>query len=141
MKNKGKTVEVHYKGTLETGETFDSSYERGEPIKFTIGEGQVLPLFEEAAGMLDIGGKKTLNIKAKDAYGEIMEDAIIDVPKAAFPPDFKVEVGKVVQGKTPEGQPLTAKIVGEKDEHVTLDHNHPLAGKDLTFEIELVSAV
>jgi peptidylprolyl isomerase len=134
-----KTLEVHYKGTLEDGTVFDSSYDRGQPLKFETGRGAILPKFEETALTLEIGAKETITIP--NAYGDIVKEAIIDIPKEQFPPDFEVKIGEMVHGQGPDGRPIQAKIVAEnEDGSLKLDHNHPLAGKDLTFEIELVSS-
>jgi len=133
-----KTLEVHYKGTLSDGTVFDSSYDRGQPLKFEVGKKMVLPAFETAASSLEVGGKEIITIP--NAYGDPVKEAIVDIPKAQFPPDFVVKVGEMVYGQGPNGQPIQAKIVAEnEDGSLKLDHNHPLAGKDLTFEIELVS--
>jgi len=134
-----KTLEVHYKGTLEDGTVFDSSYDRGQPLKFETGKGALLPAFEEAAIALEVGSKNTITIP--NAYGEIVQAAIVDIPKEQFPPDFEVKIGHMVHGQAPDGRPIQAKIIAEnEDGSLKLDHNHPLAGRDLTFEIELVSS-
>ena len=133
-----KTIELHYKGTFEDGEVFDSSYDRNQPIKFEPGNGTLLPDFETEALKLKEGEKSKFTID--NAYGDPIQEAIVDIPKDQFPPDFEVKVGETVFGQAPDGRPLQARIVSEnEDGTVKLDHNHPLAGKNLTFEIEIVS--
>ena len=134
----GNTVSVHYKGTLNDGSQFDSSYDRGEPIQFTIGEGQMIPGFEKNVVGMSIGEAKEFTLAPADAYGDHNPAAIQEVPKQMFPNDFAFQVGEIVQGEQ-NGNPLIAKIVSEQDETVTLDFNHPMAGQDLTFNIEVVS--
>ena len=134
----GNNVKVHYKGTLTDGEQFDSSYDRGETLPFTVGAGQMIKGFDAAVVGMEVGEKKTVSIPSAEAYGERREDAVQDVPKTVFPPDFEFRINETVQGADQNGQPLIAKILEENDETVKLDLNHPLSGKDLTFEIELV---
>lgn len=134
----GTTVRVHYRGTLEDGSEFDSSVGRS-PLEFTIGAGQVIPGFESAVAGLGIGERTTVTLEANDAYGAYHAEAIEVVPVTAFT-DTPYE-GAVVQLLGPNGERLTATITGIEGDDVTLDFNHPLAGKDLTFEIELVEIV
>lgn len=135
---KGNKVKVHYVGTLEDGEEFDNSYKRGEPIEFTVGEGQMIKGFDEGVLEMSVGDKKTINLTPENAYGEQDERAIIPVDKSNFPPDFEFEVGGMVQGRTQQGMPLNAKIVELKESEVILDMNHPLAGKTLNFDVEVM---
>jgi len=133
-----KTIELHYKGTLDNGEVFDSSYERNQPLKFEPGKGMLLSTFEEEALKLKKGEKSVFTIPK--AYGDRIEEAVVDIPRNQFPPDFEVKVGSFVHGQGPDGRPLMALIVAEnEDGSIKLDHNHKLAGLDLTFEIEIVS--
>ena len=134
----GQTVSVHYVGTLKDGTEFDSSRARGNPITFQMGAGNILPAFENALVEMVVGDKKSISLTSTEAYGEVNDDAYKPIPKASFPDDFEFEIGKVVQGKTDTGQPLMAKIFAVEDETVGLDFNHPLAGEDLNFEIELM---
>ncbi len=136
----GDTVHVHYTGTLSDGSKFDSSVGR-EPLAFTIGEGSVIPGFESAITDLEVGGTVTVTIPAADAYGEHHEEALQQVPLEAFGESNLPQAGWVVQLEGPDGQPLHALIAAVDEETVTLDFNHPLAGKDLTFELELVEIV
>ena len=135
---KGSKVKVHYKGTLTDGVQFDSSYDRGETLPFEVGAGQMIPGFDAAVVGMEAGDKKTVTIPSAEAYGERNDEAVQDVPKTAFPPDFEFRLNESVQGANEQGQPLIAKILEVTDESVKLDLNHPLAGEDLTFEIELV---
>ena len=132
----GQSVKVHYKGTLEDGTVFDNSRDRGEPLDFELGGGNLLPDFEGAVIGMAVGEVKTFTIA--EGYGAHQPDAVVPVPKEAFPEDFDFTVGQAVGGTSASGQPIRAVITKVSDEQVTLDHNHPLAGKDLNFEVELV---
>jgi peptidylprolyl isomerase len=134
----GNSVKLHYKGTFPNGEVFDCSRDRGEMMELLVGAGRLLKGFESALIGMKEGDVKTINLTADEAYGHPIEEAIRTVPKGAFPPDFNFEVGGRVQGSGPMGQPILAEILSFTEEEVTLDHNHPLAGKDINFEIEVV---
>ncbi len=132
----GDTVKVHYRGTLSDGTEFDNS-EGGEPLEFTVGSGQVIPGFDEAVqNMNDVGDKKTVTIPVDEAYGERVEEATQQIPIEAFPEP--PQVGWVVELTTPEGEQVQAVVTKVDAQTATIDFNHPLAGEDLTFEIELV---
>jgi peptidylprolyl isomerase len=133
----GDTVKVHYTGTLENGEVFDSSENR-EPLEFTLGQGQLIPGFEKAVTGLTVGESTTVDIPSAEAYGEAREDLIISVPKNQLPDDVEPQIGMQLQVNQPNGQPVPVRITAIDDENLTLDANHPLAGQDLTFKIELV---
>ena len=133
----GDTVKVHYTGTLENGEVFDTSQER-EPLEFTLGQGQLIPGFEKAVIGLNVGDSTKVDIPSVEAYGEMREDLVINVPKDQLPADVEPQVGMQLQVNQPNGQPVPVRITGISDTELTLDANHPLAGKDLSFEIELV---
>ena len=135
----GHTVTVHYKGTFPNGEVFDDSRSRGQAMDVLIGAGRILPGFENALVGMSTGESKTVSLTADQAYGQPNPEAIATVPKAAFPPDYSFEIGTRVQGQSPDGNTVLAKIVSFDDDNVTLDHNHPLAGEDLNFEIEVLS--
>lgn len=135
---KGDTVKVHYTGTLTDGSEFDSSYKRNEPIQFQTGAGQMIPGFDEAIMGMTSGEKKNITIPSAMAYGEQIKENFLEVSKESFPPDFTFVEGEMVQGQTETGQPLQAIILEIKDNSVMLDFNHPLAGQDLEFDIELV---
>lgn len=134
----GDKVRLHYTGTLADGETFDSSEGR-EPLEFTVGSGQIIPGLDRALPGMEVGDKKVVEIAADDAYGQPHPNARQDVPRADIPENIPLEIGLQLQMQTPEGQPVPVRVAALTDETVTLDANHPLAGKDLTFAIELVS--
>jgi peptidylprolyl isomerase len=133
----GDSVKIHYTGTLDSGETFDSSKGRA-PLEFTLGSGQVIPGFDKAVSGMAVGETKTETIPAADAYGERRDEMILKVPKSQVPPDVTVEVGSRLAMKTQDGQEVPVEVTEITEESITLDANHPLAGKALTFEIELV---
>ena len=135
----GQKVSVHYVGTLNNGTEFDSSRSRGEPISFEFGGGAVLPAFETAVAKMTIGEKKKISLKASEAYGERKEQAIQEFPKTSFGPEVELTLGNIVKGRTAQGADVSAIISEIKEEHIVLDFNHPLAGKDINFDIELVS--
>ena len=133
----GNTVKVHYTGTLKDGSVFDTSAER-EPLEFKLGEGQLIPGFEKAVIGMEEGESTKIDIPVKEAYGEACEDLIINVPKDQLPDDVEPEVGMQLQVNQPDGQPVPVRVAEISDDELTLDANHPLAGKDLSFEIEVV---
>lgn len=133
----GDKVQVHYEGRLDDGTTFDSSHGR-DPIEFTIGEGEVVPGFEEAVTGMTAGEKKTAKISAEDAYGERMDDLMFSVSRDQVPQDMDVKVGDQLSVGLPSGETVPMQVASLDDQSVTLDANHPLAGKDLTFDLELV---
>lgn len=135
----GDKVKVHYHGKLRSGETFDSSEGR-EPLEFTVGGGQVIPGFDAGVMGMQVGDKRTVEIDVKEAYGEKSEEMVIEFPKNQFPADMNPEVGMQLMMNNGQQQfPVT--IVEVKEESVMLDANHPLAGQDLVFDIELVEIV
>jgi len=134
----GDSVKVHYVGTLNDGNEFDNSYKRGSTLDFKVGEGQMIKGFDNAVAEMNVGDKKTINIKPEEAYGERKEEAIMAVAKDNFPPDFIAKEGEMVQGRTESGQPINALIIEVQDNDIILDMNHPLAGEERNFEIELV---
>ena len=136
----GDTVKVHYTGRLDDGTVFDTSA-NGEPLQFTIGSGQIIPGFEQAVVGMNPGESKTVKIPAEDAYGQRREDLIIEVEKSQLPEGLKPEVGLQLQSRQPDGRIVVLTIADVTESHVTLDANHPLAGKDLTFEIQLVEII
>ena len=136
----GNIVSVHYTGTLNDGTQFDSSRAR-EPLSFLVGDGQVIPGFESAVLGMQEGETKTITILAENAYGPKNDQAVQVVEKNRFPNGFEGNVGESVTGQTGEGQAFRATIVNIEENTVTLDFNHPLAGHDLTFEVELVSII
>ena len=137
----GNKVKVHYIGTLKDGSEFDNSRKREKALEFIIGEASMIPGFEQGVTGMEIGETKTIEILSKLAYGEVNSEAKIKVGRDQFPPDFKLIIDEVIQGKTKSGKPALAKIVEVNEKEVTLDMNHPLAGKDLKFEVELLEIV
>ncbi len=135
----GNTVSVHYRGTLNDGTEFDSSHSRGEPLTFQVGAGQMINGFDAALPGMAVGEIKNITLTPDQAYGESNPEAITDVPKTAFPEGFNFQVDAMVQGQNDMGQPVVGTINEVKENDVTIDFNHPMAGKDLNFEIELVS--
>ncbi len=136
----GDKVRVHYTGTLDSGEVFDSSYER-EPLEFIIGEGKLIPGFEKAVEGMEVGEKKKIKIPYQEAYGEKRDELLLEVPKTDLPEGLDPQVGMQFQLNTPTGGTIIAELTEVKDDTVILDANHPLSGKDLNFEIELVEIV
>lgn len=134
---KGDVVKVHYKGTLNSGEQFDSSEGR-DPLKFTVGAGQMIAGFDAAIPGMIVGEKKTIVIAPEHAYGEKNQDAIIEFPKSNIPADMKLEPGMKLQLRNEAGHPVPVVVTEVKDDVVILDANHELAGKELIFDIELV---
>ena len=133
----GDKVKVHYHGKLRTGETFDSSQGR-EPLEFELGSGQVIKGFDEGIKGMQVGDKKTIEISVVDAYGEKQQEMIIEFPKDQFPPDMNPESGMQLMMSNGSGQQFPVTIVDVKDDSVILDANHPLAGQELIFDLELV---
>lgn len=132
----GDQVKVHYRGTLSDGTEFDNSFEK-EPLEFTIGEGQIIPGFENAVVGMGEGEKKQFTVTPEEGYGEYNEEGKIEVERANLPDDINPELGMMLQVTTPDNQVVHVSVVDMDENKVTLDANHPLAGKDLHFEIEL----
>lgn len=137
---KGNSVSLDYEGKLDDGTVFDSSKhgDHTHPLEFKVGEGSVILGFEKNVIGLKVGEEKTFKIPAKDAYGEIQKSLIQKVPREAFPKDQKLEEGMVVILDTPTGEKLPLRVEKVEEKEVTLDLNHPLAGKDLTFNIKIL---
>jgi FKBP-type peptidyl-prolyl cis-trans isomerase 2 len=133
----GDTVKVHYTGKLGDGTIFDSSEQNG-PVQFTIGENQVIGGFERAIIGMSPGEKKTAEVEAEDAYGPRRDDAVMEVDRSQLPDDLDPDVGDQLQAQRRDGDPVVVTVTDVSDSSVTLDANHPLAGRDLTFDIELV---
>lgn len=134
----GDTVAIHYTGTLLDGTTFDSSQGR-DPLQFEVGSGQIIPGLDAALPGMEVGEEKTVKIAAADAYGPLNPELRQSVPREGIPADIPLDIGTQLQMKTPDGQALPVTVVEVDDATVTLDANHPLAGKDLQFDVELVS--
>jgi len=133
----GDTVRVHYHGRLENGTTFDKS-EGKAPLEFKVGTGSVIKGFDNGVLDMKVGEKKTLNIPVEEAYGPKSDELIMEFPKANIPADLNPEVGMELQMSNPQGQVFPVKVAAVGAEFITLDANHPLAGEDLIFDIELV---
>lgn len=133
----GDTVKIHYNGKLDDGTVFDSSEGR-DPLEFKIGDGKIIPTVEQSVVGLAVGDSTTVEVAAADAYGPHRPEAIQTVERSAIPEGVDVTLGSQLQATTPNGDTMVLTVVEADDASVTLDGNHPLAGKDLTFEIELV---
>jgi peptidylprolyl isomerase len=133
----GDTVKVHYTGTLDDGTIFDTSVGR-DPLEFTLGERQVIPGFEQAVVGMSPGESKTAEISADEAYGPHNEEMVVSVDRSDFPNSIEPRVGQMLQLHQPSGQRIAVTVTEVSEASVTLDANHPLAGKDLTFDIQLV---
>ena len=136
----GDTVKVHYTGTLNNGQIFDSSKSR-DPLQFTLGTGMVIPGFDAAVTGLSPGETITTTIPNAEAYGPYQKEMVADIEKENIPADFELEVGQRLQMQVPSGEAMSVTITDIKGNMVTLDGNHPLAGQDLTFELELVEII
>ena len=134
----GDIVEVHYTGTLEDDTVFDTSEGR-EPLEFTLGQGQMIPGFEQAVLGMKVGETKTVTIPADEAYGPHSDELIRVVNREDLPPDLDPYVGQQLQGYQPSGEIGVGTVTNVTDTTITVDFNHHLAGEDLTFEIELMS--
>jgi FKBP-type peptidyl-prolyl cis-trans isomerase 2 len=136
MITKGSTVEVHYTGKFSDGEIFDTS-EGKEPLQFEVGSGQIISGFEGAILGKQIGEKVTVQVSPNDAYGPVREDLIVEVPTDKMP--GPVEVGQLLQADGGDGNAVQVIVKEVKEDVIIIDGNHPLAGQDLIFEIEVVS--
>lgn len=135
--SEGDTVLIHYTGRLDDGTVFDSSENR-DPLEFTLGEGKVIPGFESAVRGMEEGESKTTTIESDDAYGDRRDDLVLSVPVEQLPEDLDPEEGQRLQMRAGDGETFQVVVTDVGDQAVEVDANHPLAGKDLTFEIELV---
>ncbi|MCL6435877.1 MAG: peptidylprolyl isomerase [Leptolyngbyaceae cyanobacterium HOT.MB2.61] len=133
----GDTVKVHYTGKLDDGTVFDSSTNR-EPLEFTIGAGNIIPGFEKAVVGMAQGESKTEVIPTEQAYGPYMEEMVVTIDRQQMPAEIEPEVGQQLHIQQPDGQLLPVMVTDVSDSTVTLDANHPLAGENLTFDIQLV---
>lgn len=136
----GDTVAVHYTGKLDDGTVFDSSTER-DPLQFAIGTGSIIPGFEQAVIGMSPGDTKTETIPSEQAYGPHRDEMVITVERQQMPTEVDLEVGQQFQIQQPGGQAIPVIVTDLSDSEVTLDANHPLAGEDLTFDIQLVDIV
>lgn len=136
----GDTVRIHYTGTLADGSTFDSSEGR-DPLEFKLGAGQVIPGFDKAVTGMSVGEAQTVEIPAGEAYGPHDPNGRHPFPRDQVPENVPLDIGTRLQLSGPQGQPIMVTVVEVTETEVILDANHPLAGKDLTFQIELVEIV
>ena len=131
------TVKLHYTGKLKDGEVFDSSQDR-EPIEFKVGEGKIIPGLENGVIDMQVNEKKTIEIAKDDAYGDTNDELFQQVKKEQLPEDIKPEVGMGLVSKNEDGSERQLRVAEVNDDHIVVDANHPLAGKDLIFDVELV---
>ena len=134
----GDTVRIHYTGTLDDGTVFDSSEGR-DPLEFVVGSGQIIPGLDVAIPGMAVGDSKTVTAEAAQAYGPRHDEARQAVPRGEIPPEIPLEVGLQLQMQSPQGQVIPVTVAEVTETEVVLDANHPLAGKDLTFAIEMVA--
>ena len=132
------TIKVHYVGMLTSGEIFDSSY-GGEPLEFLVGAGHLIKGFDEGVVGMKVDEKKTLTIPANDAYGPVDETLVQKLDKSQLPPDVETEVGHTLVATDPDGEETMLIIRDVADDYIVIDANHPLAGHDLIFEVEVVA--
>lgn len=131
------TVKVNYTGKLADGQVFDTSEGR-EPLEFTLGQGQLIPGFEKGVIDMKLNEKKTITIAKEEAYGEVNEALIQEVKKTELPQDMEPKVGMGLVSKAPDGREMNLMVVEVKEESIVIDGNHPLAGKDLIFDLEVL---
>ena len=136
----GQKVKIHYTGTLDDGDQFDSSAGR-DPLEFEMGAGMVIPGFETGVRDMAVGEKKTIHIPAEEAYGERREDMVLTFGRDQLPEGLEPEVGMGLQMQGPQGQPVPVRVTAVEEASVTIDANHPLAGENLNFELELIEIV
>jgi len=136
----GDTVRIHYTGTLEDGTQFDTSDGR-DPLEFALGGGQVIPGFDSAVDGMTVGESKSVTIEPDQAYGQRHEQLVQEVPKSALPEEMEPATGMQLQSQSPDGQVMNLVVTEVRDDSITVDANHPLAGQALTFAIELVEIV
>ncbi|MFQ5536815.1 MAG: peptidylprolyl isomerase [Gemmatimonadota bacterium] len=134
---KGDTVQIHYTGKLDDGTVFDTSEGR-DPIEFKVGGGEVIAGFDAAVEGMTPGEEKSFTVPATEAYGPVMEELVLTVPKDQLPDGLEPQPGQMLQMQTPQGQVFQVTVVEVRDDELVLDANHPLAGKDLTFDIKVV---
>lgn len=140
MDNTGRRVKVHYKGMLDDGSIFDSSYDRGKPLGFVCMTGQMIPGFDKAVADMEIGETKTVHLQPEEAYGPYIEDGIQRAPLGAIPGTEGLSVGDQVSLQGRDGRPYPACVAEITDTDIAFDMNHPLAGKALTFQITLLES-
>ncbi|MFD2828130.1 peptidylprolyl isomerase [Leeuwenhoekiella polynyae] len=132
------TVQVHYTGKLTNGQIFDSSVDK-EPLEFQLGQGQIIPGFENGLIDMKVTEKKTVTIPEGEAYGEVRKDLFQEVPKAELPSEIDPQVGMGLVAKNPDGSERQLRVAEVRNESIVIDANHPLAGQDLVFDLEVVA--
>lgn len=137
---KGDTVKVHFKGTLDDGTVFADS-KGGDPVQFTIGEGALIPGFEEETVGMSEGDQKSIRLEADRAFGQKRDELVSTVPRSAIPENIDLSVGLQLQMNSSSGQPVQVVVTDVAEDEITIDANPPLAGHPLTFDIELVEFV
>jgi FKBP-type peptidyl-prolyl cis-trans isomerase 2 len=133
----GDTIKIDYTGTLDDGTVFDSSEDHGQPLEFTVGEGQVIQGFDSAVKGMEEGEEKEFRIEADQAYGAYNEELTRSIPKDNIPEDMDIQPGMMLGLQLPDGQQIPAKVAQIGEEEILLDMNHPLAGQALTFNIQV----
>jgi len=133
------TLTLHYQGTLQDGEEFDSSYERNEPITVTLGNGQLLPAFETSVSTMEEGETKTFTLTAEQAYGDRNPDAKTVISRGVLPPEVDTSDGAKIPLQSRDGRNWMGVVTETQEDEIHLDLNHPLAGQDLTFKVEVLS--
>jgi len=133
----GDKVRIHYTGTLADGTTFDSSQGR-DPLEFTVGSGQIISGLDREVEGMKVGDKQTVTVPAEEAYGAHDPAKVQQVPRSALPPELEPQEGMQLQAQTPQGGQVALMITSVGEQEITVDANHPLAGKDLVFDIEMV---
>lgn len=131
------TVKLHYTGKLEDGQVFDSSLQR-EPLEVTLGQGMLIPGFEKGLLDMKVNDKKTIHIPKDEAYGDVQKELFHPVPKENLPKEIQPEVGMGLMSTNPDGTERQLRVAEVNDDHIVVDANHPLAGRDLTFELEVL---
>ena len=135
----GDLVKINYTGKLKDERIFDSSHSQdGEPLELTVGSGQVIPGFEKAVIGMSVGDSKTVEIAAQEAYGSYRDELVVEVGKEKIPDDLTLKIGRQLVLRQAEGPSIKVVVTDVSEQSVTLDANHPLAGQDLTFEVQLV---
>ena len=137
-RNVGKTCQTHYRGTFNDGTQFDSSYDRGEPLEFVCGAGQMIKGLDAAVADMEVGEIKEIHLMPEEAYGMPNPNAILTLEIANLPGSEDLEVGQKVYLTNQSGQPFPVTVTAKDEKMITLDANHEMAGKELNFKIELV---
>ena len=138
MTNTNRSVTLHYEGTYEDGTVFDSSRERGEPMTVTVGTGQLIAGFDNAISTMNEGETKTFTLTPEEAYGPRIDDHVTTLQRSMFPEDFTFEDNMQIPLQGPNG-PVMSTLMEAGETEITVDLNHPMAGKTLTFEVEVLN--